>query len=256
MGLPGHNSKVSDYQINLITPAPPSASDVCAIGTNRGIVHWDVERDLSWLAPSKNATSYAELYRDVFALDYLSSHPAVLLAGGRPGHFSVKDVRDRNDDTRSLSKKLASPITHIKSLNDRNVLVSCLRHDMAVYDLRMLRAARPGKAFQRPAIDHILPAARFPDYRNGPHVDIGLAVDMDSGVVAAAHEDGSVALYSTRTGHRLKSPDVDRIRSHRGVIQSLQFETMPGDANPTFFVGLGSNLHAYAFGVRCVDDEA
>lgn len=256
MRIPGHNRKISDYQINLITPAPPSTPSICAIGTNRGILHWDVERDLSWLAPSKNATSYAELYRDVFAIDYLSSNPAVLLAGGRPGHFSVKDVRDRNDDTRSLSKRLAGPITHIKSLNDRNVLVSCLRHDMAVYDLRMLRAAPPSKAFQRPAIDHILPTARFLDYRNGPHVNIGLDVDMTSGVVAAAHEDGGVALYSTRTGHRLKSPDIDQIRSHRGVIRSLQFETLPGDANPTLFVGLGSNLHAYSFGVRSVDDEA
>lgn len=252
MVIPGHNRNISDYQINLVTPAPPSMPTyICAIGTNRGILHWDVERSLSWLA-------YAELYRDVFAIDYLTKNPAVLLAGGRPGHFSVKDVRDRNDDTRSLSKKLASPITHIKSLDERNVLVSCLRHDMAVYDLRMLRAAAPaGKASsQRPAIDHLLPAARFPDYRNGPHVDIGLAVDAASGVVAAAHEDGCVALYSTRTGHRLKSPDIDQIRSHRGIVRSLQFETMPGDANPTLFVGLGSNLHAYSFGARNVDDEA
>ncbi|KAK7977605.1 hypothetical protein PG988_005095 [Apiospora saccharicola] len=260
--IPGHNRKITDYQINIIVPGPAASSTVCAIGSNRGILQWDAERDPRWLAPSIHTTTYAEIYRDIFALEFMNEHPSILLAGGRPGHLSIKDVRDRNDDTRNVSKKLGSPITHIKSLNEHNVLVSGLKNAMAVYDVRMLRNGSSNnngnaRANRRhPALAHVMPVVQFPDYRNGPHIQIGLDVDRENGIVAAAHEDGKVAVYSTKTGHRLQSPDIDQIRSHRGVIQSLQFETMPRDTHPTLFVGNGSNLHTYSFGVRDLDEEA
>ncbi|KAK8086952.1 hypothetical protein PG994_001926 [Apiospora phragmitis] len=260
--IPGHNRRITDYQINVIAPGPAASSTVCAIGSNRGILQWDAGRDPRWLAPPPHATTYAEIYRDIFALEFLNEHPSILLAGGRPGHLSIKDVRDRNDDTRDVSKRLGSPITHIKSLNEHNVLVSGLKDAMAVYDVRMLRKtsssndnnARANR--HHPTFAHVLPVVRFPKYQNGPHIQIGLDVDRDNSIVAAAHDDGKVAVHSTKTGHRLKSPDIDQIRSHRGVIQSLQFETMPRDSHPTLFVGNGSNLHAYTFGVRNIDDEA
>lgn len=270
--IPGHNRKITDYQINVITPGPAASSTVCAIGSNRGILQWDAERDPRWLAPSPNATTYAEIYRDVFAIEFLNEHPSILLAGGRPGHLSIKDIRDRSDDTRDVSERLRAPITHIKSLNEHHVLVSGLKNAMAVYDIRMLQGKTGDGTSHRNrnsnnnnssktnrhhrTFAHVLPVVAFPEYRNGPHIQIGLDVDRDNGIVAAAHDDGKVAVYSTQTGHRLKSPDVDQIRSHRGVIQSLQFETMPRDSHPTLFVGNGSNLNAYAFGVRSLDDEA
>lgn len=191
----------------------------------------------------------------------MNEHPSILLAGGRPGHLSIKDVRDRNDDTRNVSKRLGSPITHIKSLNEHNVLVSGLKNLMAVYDVRMLRNSNNGSGNARanrrhPTLAHVTPVVQFPGYRNGPHIQIGLDVDSENGIVAAAHDDGKVAVYSTKTGHRLRSPDIDQIRSHRDVIQSLQFETMPRDNHPTLFVGNGSNLNTYSFGVRNSEDEA
>ncbi|KAK8025690.1 hypothetical protein PG990_003513 [Apiospora arundinis] len=274
--IPGHNPKICDYQINVITPGPTASSTVCAIGSNRGILQWDAERDPRWLAPFSHATSYAEIYRDIFALEFLNEHPSILLAGGRPGHLSIKDVRDRNDDTRNVSKRLGTPITHIKSLNEHHILISGLKNIMAVYDVRMLRD-KPGDSSNtsnsrsrnrnhhnnnaranrhHPTLSHVLPVVKFPEYRNGPYIQIGLDVDRDNGIVAAAHDDGKVAVYSTQTGHRLESPDIDQIRSHRGVIQALQFETMPRDRHPTLFVGNGSNLNAYIFGVRNLDDEA
>ncbi|KAK8130162.1 hypothetical protein PG999_002542 [Apiospora kogelbergensis] len=263
--IPGHNRKITDYQINVITPGPAASSTVCAIGSNRGILQWDAERDPRWLAPSPNATTYAEIYRDVFAIEFLNEHPSILLAGGRPGHLSIKDIRDRSDDTRDVSERLRAPITHIKSLNEHHVLVSGLKNAMAVYDIRDGTSHRNRNSNNNNSsktnrhhrtFAHVLPVVAFPEYRNGPHIQIGLDVDRDNGIVAAAHDDGKVAVYSTQTGHRLKSPDVDQIRSHRGVIQSLQFETMPRDSHPTLFVGNGSNLNAYAFGVRSLDDEA
>ncbi|KAK8039163.1 hypothetical protein PG993_007574 [Apiospora rasikravindrae] len=267
--IPGHNRKITDYQINVIAPGPAASSTVCGIGSNRGILQWDAERDPKWLAPSSRATTYAEIYRDIFALEFLNEHPSILLAGGRPGHLSIKDVRDRNDDTRDVSRRLGSPITHIKSLNEHHVLVSGLKNSMAVYDVRMMRSSSSSSSRSdsinhnnnaranrhHPTFAHVLPLIQFPEYRNGPHIQIGLDVDKDNGIVAAAHDDGKVAVYSTKTGHRLKSPDIDQIRSHRGVIQALQFETMPRDSHPTIFVGNGSNLHAYSFGVRNTDDE-
>ncbi|KAI0402169.1 hypothetical protein F4802DRAFT_387072 [Xylaria palmicola] len=120
-----------------------------------------------------------------------------------------------------------------------------------------------GKAITRPVI-------RFEYYRNAAHVDAGLAYDAPTGVVAAAHDDvpGTVALYSVRTGARLRvldfategrgGPGEDRARADLPVVQALQFQTFPGDHTPTLFAGgdRHGGITAFSFGVDDLEDEA
>ncbi|KAI1745584.1 hypothetical protein F4680DRAFT_402719 [Xylaria scruposa] len=125
------------------------------------------------------------------------------------------------------------------------------------------------------------PVIKFEHYRNAAHIDIGFAYDADTGIVAAAHDDvpGTVALYSVRTGSRLRVLDFateyesngraghprpilhverERRRMHLPIIQSLQFHTFPGDHTPTLFVAGGQrgDITAFSFGVDDMEDEA
>ncbi|KAK7755929.1 hypothetical protein SLS62_002216 [Diatrype stigma] len=229
-----------------------------------------------------------------------------------------------------------SPITHIRSLNEHQVLVAGLRDRMVIYDLRFLGSKNSyrhnnssssnnnhashhnstkwlhsprnnnstnngngnGNSNPNPnpnpntnntsyAANVALPLLTFPSYRNGAHINIGLDVSSDAdvgagpGIAAAAHDDGTVALYSLRSGNRLRAPlspaspspssssstalpdggdgmlGIDRIRSPRGPIQALQFQTFPRDRNPSLFVGVQSSVNVYSFGTGDGgDDEA
>lgn len=131
---------------------------------------------------------------------------------------------------------------------------------------------------ERPAEPVIL----FENYRNSAYIDIGFAFDAPMGLVAAAQSDGpaagTVALYSVRTGARLRTLDFGgdsgshvpaghgegseggaRSRGSGEVIRSLQFQTFPGDLTPTLFVGAGGSgggISAFSFGVDELGDEA
>ena len=94
------------------------------------------------------------------------------------------------------------------------------------------------------------------EYKNSARIDVGLDFSKDFGTVAAAHDDGKVALYSVRTGNRLPSPAVDKIHSGYGAIHCVQFEPFPGDTMPTLFVGERGNINAYTLGSDDTDDEA
>ena len=101
------------------------------------------------------------------------------------------------------------------------------------------------------------PVVEFPEYKNGPHlVQIGFDVlhardNCGVGVVAAAHDDGTVGLFSLRSGRKLRSPAVDaiRLRGTGNVVKSLMFQTLPGDVHPSLFVGQGSVIKKYSFGM-------
>lgn len=134
------------------------------------------------------------------------------------------------------------------------------------------RTTKSGKSnFQDKTIAQ--PVIRFERYRNSAHIDIGFAYDAATGVVAAAHGDipGTVALYSVRTGSQLRVLDFaseggilksqhpyDLERIDIPFIQSLQFQTFPGDHSPTLFVGSDrrGGITAFSFGVDDLEDEA
>ncbi|TGJ86070.1 hypothetical protein E0Z10_g2683 [Xylaria hypoxylon] len=129
------------------------------------------------------------------------------------------------------------------------------------------------------------PVIQFEHYRNTAHIDIGFAYNAATGIVAAAHDiPGTVALYSVRTGSRLRvldfasegrpnsnkwtsnssrqswleRPMLEGERMDLPIIQSLQFQTFPGDHTPTLFVGSDrrGGITAFSFGVDDLGDEA
>lgn len=314
-----------------MVPGPSANShDICAIGTNRGVVRWVADGSYrTWLTPqqrpsspssssayssSSSFSSPKELhspYTDVFALDYQRGRDSgdVLFFGGRPGKLYVADYRLRPGTWDVVVPARApSPITHVRSVNEWQVLVAGLRDRLALFDLRFLggRSSSPsssssGAASSTLAVSNnsnnnknknknknkenhnksssssarnfnnsgsgggsggstaALPLLTFPQYRNRAHVDIGLDIDLasgsGSGIAAAAHDDGTVALYSLRTGNRLRAPDFDRVRSARGPIQALQFGAFPRDEIPSLFVGVQSNVLVCSFGVRRGEEE-
>lgn len=258
------------------------------MATNRGVIRWVADGSYrTWLTPSRFGPKEHNPYTDVFALDYQRSNSGsssggggsssssggdVLFFGGRPGKLYVADYREKPHRWGVVTTKVApSPITHVKSVNEYQVLVAGLRDRLALFDLRFL-GGRSSYHFNKSSSSFVrnnnnssssgggggggaLPLLTFPQYRNRAHVDIGLDVDLLSGIVAAAHDDGTVALYSLRNGNRLRSPDIDRIRSSRGPIQAVQFQTFPRDSNPSLFVGVQSNINVYSFGAGIGEED-
>ncbi|KAH8677435.1 hypothetical protein BX600DRAFT_430783 [Xylariales sp. PMI_506] len=252
-----------DCQGNVVTPGPPGSSILCVVGSNRGVLLWDnrgeLTQNFNWLAPKSKPTHRYPLLTDIFDLAFQDGHSTNILAGGRAGNIILGDTRTQAHQWRAF--RHISSVTHLKSINEFHVLVSGLRDVMCTYDLRMIKE-QSGEVSDSPRAPRkscvVQPILRFPDYKNGAQINIGLDVDRDIGIVAAAHEDGKVAIYSLRSGHRLKSPDIDQIQSdpNRGPIRAIQFQTMPFDDNPTLFVGVNSNINAFSFGVRSLKDEA
>lgn len=222
------------------------------VGSSRGLLHCGMDMSMRWSSPWGPGHYYnnSQKFRDIFAVDFQPDHPEVVLFGGRPGYLFAGDTRQKANLWHKLALK--NTITHIKPLTEHQVLVSGLQSMLCVYDLRYTTRYK-SSSFEVPAA---VPLFRVDGYQNAAHINIGLDVDKASGIVAAAHDDGRVALYSTRTGKRLKSRDVDRIRSRYRAIHCVQFEPFSTDATPTLFVGEQSNISAYSFGVDNIDDEA
>ncbi len=90
---------------------------------------------MKWLGPKP--TQFQNYPKDIFALEFLSDNPSVLLSGGRPGLLHVTDLRVPtfgygNSDIISHP----SSITHIKQLDAHRILVAGLDSHMCQYDLR------------------------------------------------------------------------------------------------------------------------
>jgi hypothetical protein len=210
--------------------------------------------------PAQNRLPKETPCQDIFGLDFQPEHTNVLFAGGRPGYLFLADTRIGHEFWSRIPYR--AMITHVKALNQHQVLVSGLKDKMRVYDIRMMKRSNgnlhsPKHAAWREEREYtVTPFVTFPDYQNTAHIHMGLDVDIASGVVAAAKNDGTVALYSTKFGHKLKSPDIDKLRSSAGPIQALQFATMGRDQNASLFVGVHSQLQMYSFGPRDLLDEA
>ncbi|KAL0940619.1 uncharacterized protein CTRU02_203382 [Colletotrichum truncatum] len=226
--------------VNQTTPAPPSSSSLtCIIGTSYGLLKLTSDERIHWLGPQRPRPGPAE--GDFFDQSFLPENPSVLLAGGRNRDVKLIDLRVKWSEWESLP---AGPIAHLKAVNRHQFVTAGPRSRMAVFDIRYRRSKPNGTK----------PVVEFAAYRNEAHMHIGWDVDVASGVVAAAHDDGSVGMYSLLSGRRLRCPAVDVIKA-RTPVKSLQFQTMPGRRHPSLFVGVGPNLKMFSVGSVATDDE-
>lgn len=259
---PNSNSTVQDYyEVNAIATGPDSSTAVCAVGSNKGILQWNgssmlpLGDSLDWLAPSNaNSKHDRAAFKDIMAVEFCQGHENLVFGGGRPGRCFLGDSRAKERHWQSFYH--GSSITHIKSINEHHVLVSGLRDTMRIYDTRMVKKfTKPATASEyyrhesKPKCG--LAMIEFPGYQNDAHIKIGLDVELEDGVVAAAHNDGAIALYSLKSGHKLRSPDIDKARVNveaRGPVKALQFEKMANDSHSSLFVGVGPTLMVFSYG--------
>ncbi|GAW22110.1 hypothetical protein ANO14919_116450 [Xylariales sp. No.14919] len=206
----------------------------------------------------------------VYDLRFVRSHRGTGDDGGR------MDIDDSDRDRGSNNHNRRRYSRHIDSRGQsRNVK----KENRNGKGTGKWKSDLPNKSIAQPVI-------QFEHYRNDAHIDIGFAYNAATGVVAAAHGDvpGTVALYSVRTGSQLRvldfaseagpnpnnttssyrrrqqleRPILEENRMDVPIIQSLQFQTFPGDHTPTLFVGSGrrGGITAFSFGVDDLEDEA
>ncbi|KAF6809017.1 hypothetical protein CSOJ01_07188 [Colletotrichum sojae] len=226
--------------VNQTTPAPSSSSSLtCVIGTNYGLLKLTSDERIQWLGPQRPRPGPAE--GDFFDQSFLPDNPDILLAGGRNRDVKLIDMRVKWSEWESLP---LGPVTHLRAVNKHQVLVAGPRSRMALFDIRHRRSKPNGTK----------PVLEFPKYRNEAHMHIGWDVDVAAGVVAAAHDDGGVGLYSLLSGRRLRCAAVDGLKA-RTPIKSLQFQTMPGRRHASLFAGVGPSLRMFSVGALDADDE-
>ncbi|KAK0635080.1 hypothetical protein B0T17DRAFT_515246 [Bombardia bombarda] len=274
---------------NTCTPAPAASSLVCVVGTAKGIVklvddrlHWLTNPQG---APNDGGSSNRlAVHGEIFSLDFLAQNPAdVILAGGRSCQVTIVDMRTPEHEWTCINH--LSSVAHVHSVGAHQILAAGPRSAMAIYDIRyhskrtsqvqtqswdpqqQKQQQQQHKKNKNPPSDHSMgdssttnnswlqnqqstPLLTFSGYRNDAHLQIGLDIlPENGGIVAAAHDDKTVALYSLRDGKRLPSPAVDAI-SAPGVVKSISFKTLPGDRNASLFVGDGPHIKKYSFGTR------
>ncbi|SPQ27314.1 cea93900-6b1f-4ed6-93aa-c5284ade975f [Thermothielavioides terrestris] len=200
-----------------------------------------------------------------------AGHPDLLLAGTRSGHVCLLDLRTPPAAWTAARNTFphASSAAHVRPVGAWGVLVAGPRSSMALYDVRWLRRGRAGAGGLLNTSDGgsswtgsassagggrcwpTLPVVEFPAYRNAAHLQIGLDLlppetGYGAGLVAAAHDDRTVGLYSLGDGARVDGGDVDGLEAS-AVVRCLMWQTLPGEKHPGLFVGDGQWIRKYSF---------
>ncbi|KAK0732628.1 hypothetical protein B0T21DRAFT_369335 [Apiosordaria backusii] len=189
---------------------------------------------------------------DVLAVDFMQGFPQVVLAGTRSSHICQLDTRTPPETWDSMVFRHKSSVAHLKPIGDYGILAAGPRNAMCIYDIRFCKKREHHAHFSSPPWEQwsATPAVEFPGYRNEAHIKIGLDVFNEPGyghgVLAAAHDDCTVALYSVRDGSRIPSADVDKIKAP-GVVKALMFQTLAFDQHPSLFVGVGPAIQKFSF---------
>ncbi|KAJ4153109.1 hypothetical protein LMH87_009614 [Akanthomyces muscarius] len=250
-----------EWLVHQSTPAPASSDLLCVIGTNAGILRVRSNETMAWIssAPSSGAatavaaTVSKHVPQEVFDQDFQTGNHNVLLAGGRQPRLWTTDLRAPAAQWRSVPH--ASSITHLRSISEHQVLVAGLRSSMATYDLRFLAREKPEPAGGRSSSSST-PVLRFEGYRNEAHVHTGWDVSVEMGLAAAAQDDGTVKLFSLKSGRRLTGGGaLGRVRADT-PIRALMFQRMPRERMSSLWVGEGPMLRKFSLGVGDVGDEA
>lgn len=290
-----------EWLVHQSTPAPASSDLLCVIGTNAGILRVRSNETMAWISsapatattfspssandPGKNAP------QEVFDQDFQHGNHNVLLAGGRQPRLWMTDLR--MPEVQWSSVPHASSIAHLRSVNEHQVLVAGLQSSMCVYDMRFFGRQNPnlaatgsgggagGNRGPKRTANGSKPILTFDGYKNEAHVHTGWDVSTELGLVAAAHDDGTVKLFSLRSGRMLTGAAAAAAAGARGgrravgrseegatvgrfaldgvksdtPIRALMFQQMPRERMPSLFVGEGPLLRKFSLGVDDVDEE-
>ncbi|KAI9647421.1 hypothetical protein NHQ30_003806 [Ciborinia camelliae] len=186
------------------TSTPPSSQLVFVIGSSKGILLIDKNFDTSWM--QRQAFEDTDSHpRDVFALEFLPNHNDILLTGERRGILNIIDLRLPRFGPSTGKIQHTSCITHIKSLDEHRILVAGCASDLCQYDKRFtkpnthLAPLINTKNINPPTTSYLT----YPDYQNNGKIHVGLDVDLELGIVAAADHESKIRLFSLHGGQVL-----------------------------------------------------
>lgn len=272
-----HSHHSTPWFANTATPAPSSSNLVCVLGTNCGIVEMQDDQTMRWTVPHNQASystntsssSSSSLRRrnssrrknkhaptDIFATTFQHAHPNVVFAAGRSPLVWTADLRGPETQWARFRHATAG-VAHLRSVDEHRLLVSGLQNSMALYDTRYIRTSSSSSSgpAETPVATTARPLLIFPAHRNDAHLHIGFDVDTQLGVVAAAQHDGTVRLFSLRSGRRVDNPQVNALASNT-PFKALQFSRLPHERFPSLFVGEGASIRKFSFGAEDVNEES
>lgn len=275
------DDRVADVHSVSVAPASHPNS-LMLLATNSGLLEFYQESDDHCHCPRFIDMGPQHRNREVLSADFHPTNPNIVFAGRRDGKFFRIDRRtpDRRAEgehgdwkTSSLTTGQdvyhgPSSVAHLRALDDHQLLAAGPTSSMAVYDVRWMKKVtdnnwdHKGKRPQQRGQGTTIPVVRMYEYTNMPHIDIGLDLAMNlggtgGGVVAAGQDDGTVGLFSVRTGQKLRAGDIDRIKlsERQGVIKAIQFAAMPWEREMSLFIGVGSVVKKYSVGAGEEEDE-
>lgn len=198
-----------------------------AFGTSNGLLTLAKGSSKLEIVKQAGRTRKDANFKDIWAVDFLD--PNVLLSGSRKGVLNLVDLR--NPRFANIIRH-GSSITHIRHLDEHRILVAGLKTSqwpMCQYDIRFIKqdtfgpnlhpsSSPRGKAQTRPIIT-------YPDYHNPADWNVGLDIDLETGVIAAAqpyHETdhNPVQLFSLKGGHKLRCEALEMCPIRRSLIRN------------------------------------
>lgn len=267
--------RISDVNSVRVAPASHPRS-LMLLATNRGLLEFYQESQEQCDCPRFIDLGPQHGVREVLSADFHPTNPNIVFAGRRDGKFFRIDRRmpdhrvegEHGDwETSRTGQRGPSSVAHLRALDDHQLLAAGPTSSMAVYDVRWLKKAtdaawdHKGKRSHQRSRNTTTPVVRMYEYTNMPHIDIGLDVAMNigetgGGIVAAGQDDGTVGLFSVRTGQKLKAGDINKIKlsERQGVVKALQFAAMPWERETSLFVGVGSVVKKYSVGAGDEED--
>ncbi|KAG6039748.1 hypothetical protein E4U19_003728 [Claviceps sp. Clav32 group G5] len=223
-------------------------------GTSIGLLNVNHNGDIASLMPEEFNQALGSRSPEIFTQDFQQGNHNVLLSGGRQPRLWITDVRAPVSEV--MYAPHASSINHVRSINPHQVLVAGLKNSMSLYDTRFFgKQSNASFGGRKRGGNGRAPLLTFPEYKNAAHIHTGWDVCAGLGLVAAAHDDGTVKLFSLKTGRLLKSPAVDSVRTDT-PIKALTFSTMRGERLPSLWVGEGHDVRKFSMGALRFEDEA
>lgn len=210
------------------------------------------QEDISYVAYDDNGGKPS----DIFALEFLPKNPFVLLSGERNSTLNLTDLRAPTYSLMRSTNNLIHPssISHIKSLNQHQIVVAGLNSTLCLYDLRY-RKEKPRPRTRKPITTkndmYTVPILDFPHYHNEASLLIGFDIDIEAGVVAACQEQefGSyppVQLFSLKSGHTLPGPRGRGKREWEPAWRTAAFVQDTRSNFKSLYLG-GDKLYRYAW---------
>jgi hypothetical protein len=285
-----YTSPVRGLTMHMVRASASSSGGPGAlIATSHGIMGFESGREGPyWVTPKPTEAQQRSFRRnqgddshrrpplhDVFAVDYSHSDTRVCYAGCRDSRVCRIDTRVSPAEGAWDSFSHRSSAAHVRCIDDHRILVAGPRSAMAIYDTRWVGPTRSSSSSgarhdNRDKNRTAQAVVQFPEYRNVAHIRIGLDVTHDAGgpdghggggIVAAGMGDGTVGIFSLRTGRKLRAGDVDNPQilkapgpASGGVVKALQFRRFPWEKEASLFVGVGPILKKFTFGLEDGED--